>query len=184
MQAAAYVIGPVDGSGAALTELARRLQFSAVLRYAGTAHAESQSASTPVCFFLFADTGGGPDRSVADAVRFSPNRRIRFSPMIYFADAPSSEVIANCINLGFDDIITAPFELDRVRARIERQIGQHLIYYETADYFGPDRRDQSLASAWPRRNRLGGQFRRLEIVRNPLSGISVVRDEFHAAPGA
>lgn len=179
MQAAAYVVGPADGPGAALTELARRLQFSAVLRYTGAAHAEHQSAHTPVCFFLFADSGAGPQRDVADAIRFSTNRRIRFSPMIYFADNPSADVIASCINMGFDDVITSPFELDRVRARIERQMGQNVVYYETAGYFGPDRRDRTLAAKDAAETRIGGQFRRLEIVRNPHSGISVLRDEFH-----
>lgn len=184
MEAAAYVVGPADGRGAALTDLARRLNFSVVLRYAGAAHAEHQSTQTPVCFFLFADDGTGPQRDIADAIRFSTSRRIRFSPMIYFADTPSAEIIGSCITMGFDDVITSPFELERVRARIERQMGQHVVYYETAGYFGPDRRERGATTNRPADNRLGGHYRQLEIVRNPHSGINVVRDEFHNAPGA
>src|SRR5690606_22623319 len=89
MKAAAFVVGPLDGPGAELMEMARRLGFSAVLPYGGVARVEQQSNRTPVCFLLFASV---PDtdtlRAVADAIRFSPSRRVRFSPMIYFSDGP------------------------------------------------------------------------------------------------
>ena len=59
---------------------------------------------------------------MAEAIRFCPSRRVRFSPMIYFAGSPSAETIAACINLGFDDIITMPFTRERVTERIARQV--------------------------------------------------------------
>jgi len=54
MRAAAYVVGPPDGPGAALTDLARGLGFPVVLPYAGLAAAETQAQQTPLLFFLFA----------------------------------------------------------------------------------------------------------------------------------
>ena len=183
MKAAAFVVGPLDGPGAALMDLARRLSFSAVLPYAGVARAEQQAIRTPVCFFLFAAV---PDvaelRSVAEAIRFCPSRRVRFSPLIYFSESPSVDTISRCINMGFDDVITMPFTRARIVERIDRQIGQSHIYYETPGYFGPDRRDRVTAPTRAAETRLGGQFRRLEIVRNLLTGINVVRDDFYAAP--
>ena len=184
MKAAAYVVGPQDGPGAALTDLARRLDFAAVLPYAGLAHAERQVNITPVCFFLFAAV---PDvdalRGVAEAIRFCANRRMRFSPLIYFSESPLVETINRCINMGFDDIITMPFTRTRVKERIDRQIGQSLTYYETPGYFGPDRRDRVTAPKRAAETRLGGQFRRLEIVRNLMTGVNVVRDDLYMQPG-
>lgn len=180
MHATAYIIGPPDGPGTALTALARQLHFAAVLPFSGLAEAERRMDLTPVCFFLFAAV---PDvealRGVAEAVRFSPSRRIRFSPLIYFADNPSVETIAACINLGFDDIIAMPFAPAQVLPRIERQIGHNLVYYETPGYFGPDRRDRVTAPRRAAESRLGGQFRRLEIVRHARSGIEVLRDDLY-----
>jgi len=73
-----------------------------------------------------------------------------------------------------------PFTRQRVTERIRRQVGQSLTYYETAGYFGPDRRDRVTAPQRAGESRVGGQFRRLEIVRNVLSGINVVRDDNYA----
>lgn len=182
MKAAAYIVGPLDGPGAALMDLARQLRFASVLPYAGVTQAEQQVNRTPVCYFLFAAV---PDvaalHPVADAIRFCPSRRVRFSPLIYFSESPSVETITRCINMGFDDVITMPFTRARVAERIERQVGQSHVYYETPGYFGPDRRDRVTAPKRPAETRLGGQFRRLEIVRNLVTGVNVVRDDLHMA---
>lgn len=183
MQAAAYIVGPLDGPGVALMDLARGLSFSAVLPYGGVAQAAQQVNHTPVCYFLFAPvTDVGSLRSVAEAIRFCPSRRVRFSPLIYFAGSPSVESITRCINMGFDDVITMPFTRSRVAERINRQVGQSHVYYETPGYFGPDRRDRVTAPQRVAETRIGGQFRRLEIVRNVLTGITVLGDDFHMAP--
>ena len=183
MKAAAYVVGPLDGPGAALMDLARRLNFSAVLPYAGVMQAEQQANRTPICYFLFAAVADvGTLRNVAEAIRFCPSRRVRFSPLIYFAESPSIDSISRCINMGFDDVITMPFTRSRIIERIERQVGQSHVYYETPGYFGPDRRDRVTAPRRAAESRLGGQFRRLEIVRNLMTGVNVVRDDLYAAP--
>lgn len=183
MKAAAYIVGPLDGPGAGLMEMAQRLDFAAVLPYAGIMQAEQQANQTPVCFFLFAAV---PDvatlRGVSEAIRFSPSRRIRFSPLIYFSESPSIDSITRCINMGFDDVITMPFSRTRVLERVNRQVGRNLTYYETAGYFGPDRRDRVTAPKRAAESRLGGQFRRLEIVRNLLTGVNVVRDDLYMQP--
>jgi hypothetical protein len=154
-----------------------------VLPYAGVAQAEQQAIRTPVCFFLFATVPDvGALRGVAEAIRFCPSRRVRFSPLIYFSESPSIDAITRCINMGFDDVITMPFTRARLVDRIDRQIGQSHVYFETQGYFGPDRRDRVTSPKRPAETRLGGQFRRLEIVRNLLTGVNVVRDDFYAAP--
>ena len=180
MKASAYVVGPLDGPGAALMDLAQGLDFASVLPYGGVSHAERQVNQTPVCYFLFAAVEDVSIlRGVADAIRFCPSRRVRFSPLIYFSESPSIEAITRCIGMGFDDVITMPFSTDRVSDRINRQIGQNLTYYETAGYFGPDRRDRVTGPRHAVENRSGGQFRRLEIVRNLTTGINVVRDDLY-----
>lgn len=178
MRAYAYVVGPEDGPGAALMDMARGLGFYGLTPFTTIGQAEQQTQQTPICFFLFAATEDVDSlRSVADSIRFSPSRKLRFSPLIYFSESPSVEAIRSCLNMGFDDIITMPFTRRRVMERIARQVGQNLVYYETSNYFGPDRRGRTTAPERDGDKRLGGQFRRLEIVRSLVNGVNVLRDD-------
>lgn len=184
MHATAFIIGAPDGSGAPIADIARTLKFAAVLPYSGIAAIESQTHLTPICYLLFAPgVELGPMREIAEAIRFCPSRKVRFSPMVYFSDRTSAEAISACINLGFDDIITIPFTQQRVAERVARQVGPSLTYYETSSYFGPDRRDRVTAPQRPAQSRVGGQFRRLEIVRSVTAGVSVLRDDSYSLAG-
>jgi hypothetical protein len=179
MRASAFVVGPRDGSGAALMDLARAVGFESVQRYQGLVRAESQSLKTPLVFFLCAPTKDVRTlKPMADAVRFSPSLKLRFLPLIYFAREPSFEMVKQCIAMGFDDVVALPIGGDDAGERIARQIGRIQTYYETATYFGPDRRNRT---GGPERttgsDHGGGQFRRIEIVRNPDTGVDVISDD-------
>ena len=181
MQAAAFVIGPRDGPGAAVRDIAARLGFETVLSFTGLAQAEQQAARTPLLFFLFAAVDDPQTlKPAADAIRFSPGRRLRFSPLIYFSESPSLAAIRQCVGMGFDDVITLPFTDTRVASRSARQIDEPQVYFETASYFGPDRRRMRDDAAHSGRG-AGGQHRRIEIVRSVAAGVSVLRDELRAA---
>lgn len=181
MKATAFIIGPADGPGAALADMAKSLSFQSVLPYGGIVRAEQQAMRTPVIFFLFAAIDRVDAlRSTAEAIRFAPSRKIRFSPMIYFSESPAVETIRACINMGFDDIVTLPFTQGRLADRLGRQVGTNLIYYETASYFGPDRRERLSPGSNNHDLRTGGKYRRIEVVRNFTTGTNVVRDEFQA----
>lgn len=176
MQAAALVVGPDDGPGAALFDVARDAGFASVRRYAGPVAAEQQAMVTPLLFFLFAAVEDPRAlKSVADAVRFSPGRRIRFSPLVYCPESPSLDMTRACIEMGFDDIVTPPFGRHRLVGRLRRLVDRLQVYRETPTYLGPDRAGHS-----------PGQHRRLEIVRTAKAGVTVLRDEIRrggAAPG-
>lgn len=172
MRAAAHIIGPADGPGAALGDLARSLGFASVASFSGVGSAEAQTQQTPLIYFLFAATDDVATlKPVADAIRFAPSRRIRFSPMVYFAESPSMEAIHTCTAMGFDDVITLPFTPKRVSERLKRLIDRMQVYHETASYLGPDRGHR----VSPER-----RLRRLEIMRSATVGVSVMRDEMQA----
>ena len=140
MKASAFVVGPRDGAGSMLMDLAQAVGFDSVQRYQGLARADKQVSKTPLVFFLCAPAPG--------------------------------------IAMGFDDVIALPIGGDDVSDRIARQIGRIQTYYETSTYFGPDRRNRT---GGPERgsgsDHGGGQFRRIEIVRNPETGIDVISDD-------
>jgi hypothetical protein len=160
-------------------DLARAVGFDSVQRYQGLVRAERQSLKTPLVFFLCAPTRDVRTlKPMADAVRFSPSLKLRFLPLIYFAREPSLETVKQCIAMGFDDVIALPIVGADAGDRIARQIGRIQTYYETATYFGPDRRNRMGGD--PRStgsDHGGGPYRRIEIVRNPDTGIDVVSDD-------
>lgn len=179
MKASAFVVGPRDGAGATMMDLARALGFEAVQRYQGLSRAEAQAAKTPLIFFLCSPVSDVRTlQPMASAIRFSPSLKLRFLPMIYFAREPSLETVRECIGMGFDDVIALPASGDDIGDRIARQIGRITTYYETATYFGPDRRNR--LGGDPRQTASdhgGGPFRRIEIRRSIETGVDVLSDD-------
>jgi PleD family two-component response regulator len=179
LNAAAFVAGPRDGAGAALQDLARSLGFTPVERFEGVSNAEQQAVATPLVFFLCAAVSDVVTlRSMAESIRFSRHPQIRFAPLIYFARDPDTLTIKACIKMGFDDVIALPYGGGDLRERIFRQVGNTHVYYETATYFGPDRRNRTGDNRSTGSERGGGQHRRIEIVRSFEGGIDVLRDDF------
>lgn len=180
MQATAFVVGPQDGPGAAVRDLAIEFGIATVLPFVDAAQAERQ-ATTALAIFLFAAVDDpGRLRPAADAIRFCAVPRLRFSPLIYFSESPSREAIRQCAAMGFDDVVTLPFTAERVAERIGRQLDTPRVYFETQDYFGPDRRRPPGGTARSGRG-TGGHHRRIEIVRSAEAGVVVLRDEVLAA---
>jgi NAD(P)-dependent dehydrogenase (short-subunit alcohol dehydrogenase family) len=177
MRPIAFIVGADGGPGAALKELARQVGFGQVYNYTSVERAEAEAPAVPLAYFLFAGvTRPARMKPVAQSIRQSAEPRIRFAPLIYFSETPSLDAIRACIAMGFDDVITLPFTLARVEERLERQCGRTLVYYETATYFGPDRRDRLENEEGHSDRGSGGQYRRMEIMRSTSTGISVSDD--------
>lgn len=178
MRASALIVAPRGPAGDSLSTLAHGLGFAGVRYYAGIAAAARQVDETPLVFFLCAPVKDVHAlKGVANAVRFSDDLRLRFSPLVYFCPDPSAESIRACIGMGFDDIIALPYAGGDLGERIRRQVGQTQTYYETATYFGPDRRNRIGAPRSSESDHGGGEFRRIEIVRSE-AGVDVLRDDF------
>jgi len=172
-------VGPRDGATAELQELATAVGFMPVERYAGMVRAEKQARLTPIRILLCAEVANVETlKATADTIRFSTNPDLKFSPLLYFANSASVETIKACIRMGFDDVIALPYRAGDLSERIFRQVGRTHTYYETATYFGPDRRNRTGNTRSTESDHGGGQFRRIEIVRSPESGVNVLRDDF------
>ena len=129
MRATAFLVGPNGGPADALKQLARQLGFAPVYVYRSVGDAERLAQPTTPVFFLFGavDSPGKMSR-VVTSIRGSATPRIRFAPMIYLSDSPSLEVIRDCLDMGFDDIITLPFTLRRLEDRLQRQMDHPCTY--------------------------------------------------------
>jgi hypothetical protein len=179
LNAAAFVVGPRDGASAALADLARNVGLSPVDHYQGLYRVERQSTLTPLIFFFCAAVADVETlKPTADAIRFSANLRLRFLPLIYFSRDASLTTIRACIRMGFDDVIALPYAAGDLKERILRQVGKPQVYFETPSYFGPDRRNRLGNERSMESDHGGGQHRRIQIIRNAETGISVLSDDF------
>lgn len=178
VNASAFVVGPRDGTGAALQDMARSLHFAAVERYQGLHRVEKRVETTPLVFFFCAAVDDVATlKPMAEAVRFSVSLKLRFSPLIYFARNVALPDIKRCIAMGFDDIIALPYSAGDLGERIMRQVGRPQIYYETPTYFGPDRRNRMGENRSTGSDHGGGHHRRIEIIRTLDRGVDVLSDD-------
>lgn len=91
-------------------------------------------------FFIHYHLGDALMKAVISSIRGSGDLEIKFAPIVLFTTDLSFDDYLNYIRLGFDDVITLPEKREMIRARLANQVGHDIEYFETADYFGPDRR--------------------------------------------
>jgi len=173
-------MGNTPNSVALIGDIAAELEFATVRPYMGPKDAERLSKIHPINFFLF-DYSSDFQKSVDQitALRSSHQLRLRFAPLICFIETPSKETIIECVNAGFDDVLTIPWVASSIKSRLAKQVNTKAIYFETDSYFGPDRRrfnekDKERAHAAPA---AGFGFRRYEFVRNKFAGVQIIQDK-------
>lgn len=183
MNSSAFVVGASDGPTRVLVESARKINFESVKPYSGLRAAEQELALVPTCFFLFAPV---PDiTSLADIIislRACKRRNTRFSPLIYFCNTASREVVRGCVAMGFDDVIAMPFSQAYFEARLMRVMNRVTTYCETSSYFGPAREGQmTLRRHYSDLRTDQGKSRLIRFVRSFSAGINIIRDARNAA---
>ncbi len=121
--------------------------------------------------------------AVRNLIRSSDDPRVRYAPIILFADDCDFEAYTHYIRLGFDDVLTLPDKREMLVARLEHQITGEHVYYQTEDYLGPDRRRMELAGhSDPRRGGEPRSYSRHTIHRSIETGAHAVRSEFLVSP--
>ncbi len=183
LHATTYIVGSEDNQACGLTDLCQDIGFRTVLSYKNLAMAEYQTKKTPICFFLLAlECAEKNVPAIARTLRKSRNRQIKFAPLIGFAEVANPKMIDLCLHLGFDDILLPPFSRRIINSRLAKHLNRRITFFETDEYFGPDRRTESsekaLAKPHPKRGE-GGDHRKIVIRRNLETGVNILRDRFH-----
>ncbi len=171
-------MGGNDAQVALINDLARDLGFRQVTPFSGLVHAEELTRKVPNNFFLFASDGElGPIKSQVQNIRNSTRPRVRYSPLICFIEVPLPMLISQCIQIGFDDILTLPWDPKQMMPRLRRQLNTQITYYETSNYFGPDRRRFGKKRSTPARIYRESQgYRRIDIKRDTAHGVQILGD--------
>lgn len=159
------------------------LGFGQIEHIYETAQLSAIPFSRPLQFCFLTQASTFEDiRLATKIVRGHKHERHRFSPMIMLARELSRAKIHDYIGAGLDDILQFPCSLKFMGDRLKRQLSRPLKYYETEDYFGPDRRrhHDDVPEAGDRR---AGQsdYRRYLIQRDPFKGVEFLDIYDHEA---
>lgn len=108
---------------------------------------------------------------------------IRFSPLFLMAKDISEQELSRYMSVGFDDVVQSPCTLDALGIRVRRQINTVHDYFETEQYFGPDRRKNKQAQSEHKARNGLVPYRRYSIRRDVFKGIEIL-DTFDHKPAA
>jgi hypothetical protein len=137
-QTTALIAASNGGNRDELIDLAATIGFGIVL---SADQGGDVRPAGPITFFLLHhDDPPGRKRSVLHTLRVSRDDNLRFAPVIVAGRKLTLDTARRYAEEGFDDVISLPAPIEATRARLAEQLGQPRIYFETADYFGPDRR--------------------------------------------
>jgi hypothetical protein len=174
-QCIACLIAETAGQRRTLETLAARTGFGGIsLDETGPGFPADDDRRLPFFFFHSLIQ----DALLADALgRIRSDSRYRFSPAVLIIGECSMSDVVRYVNLGFDDIVTLPEAARTLERRFAHQIGTPVSYFETATYFGPDRR-RIKREGESAANKPAGEFRHVRylIQRTPL-GVDILRRE-------
>lgn len=117
---------------------------------------------------------------ITQFVRSSADENIRFMPIVVLLDASLESEVQEFLQLGCDDIIIYPCSAKTITQRLVQQVNTQRDYFQTDNYFGPDRRQLGMNEDHPERR--GGKessFRHMVISRAITGKIEIVSDTQH-----
>jgi hypothetical protein len=183
-QCRAYLIAHSGPETDSLTSIARKAGFGDIKTLSAVGEHTPTDDRPRVNFFIVhrhlkPSMMAGAIRSI----RLSSNEQIRFAPVILFAEDGPFEMYLNYVHMGFDDVITLPDKQPLLVQRLTGQLVSEQTYFETRDYFGPDRR--RMEAAWEadsRRMPDPHSHTRYTFTRTPGIGIHILRTDIFARP--
>lgn len=133
-------------------------------------------------FLVHHELGPQTLEAVLRSVRASIIDDVRYAPIVLFAEDGPFEQYLSYIDMGFDDIITLPENAAIVEQRLIAQLDTEHMYFETATYFGPDRRRMEVEppEQFKRQDAPHAHVRHF-FERDPRRGIVVVRSDSYLA---
>lgn len=137
----ANLVARTDNQTKSLEDIARSAGFGDTKTVMSRRAFASDERKCVLNFFLIHyNLGDGLMNAVISSIRGSSDIEVKFAPIILFTTDLSFEDYLDYIRLGFDDVITLPEKREMIKARLANQVAHDIEYFETATYFGPDRR--------------------------------------------
>ncbi len=168
---AAVLIAPNDSDTATLKLLAEAVGFGTALDF----RAPGSASLTQLPYYLLHPAV--PDLGKArfiKAIRSSEDPRKKFAPIILFLPRGPAHQALFYIEMGFDDVLFMSDPVGALQGKLLQQLGQEVMFVQTGNYLGPDRRRmERIRREDPRRKPGGSVHRRFAVIRDPQTGLRV-----------
>lgn len=173
----ANLVARTEGQTKTLEDLATRAGFGETRTVLSRrAFAANEGKCILNFFFIHYLLGANLMKAVISSIRASGDVEIKFAPIILFTADVSFEDYLDYIRLGFDDVITLPEKREMITSRLANQVGHDIEYYETSDYFGPDRRRMEIEPPnGVQRSNVPHSHIKYVFRRNPATGTNLLQ---------
>jgi PleD family two-component response regulator len=174
----AFAVAHTEAQNRTLVKLGERAGFGFVGTVLGERRVPIEAARGDVVYFLLHfRLSDDAMRAVIRRIRQSNEDAIRFAPICLIIDDCPFETILKYVRIGFDDVIALPEKREVLVGRLMSQLETEHVYFETADYLGPDRRRMEVSVMHDERRTGTTPFTRLIIHRSVTTGVRLVRRE-------
>jgi DNA-binding response OmpR family regulator len=143
---AAVACCPQGASARSLEHFAAATGFGVFVHY----HDLADLRAHPVKNLFFLVHFALPDSEMADflaLLRQNTSNRVRLAPVVLVTQDCDLDTFLGYVQMGFDDILCLPDNASLLVDRLVAQLNHDILYFETEDYFGPDRRRMELPGA-------------------------------------
>ena len=179
----AFLIARTEAETTSLAQIARKTGFGEVEPLSARHQYVADEHRRISFFIVHRHLNSTLMAAVIRSIRMSSDDQIRFAPVILFAEDGPFETYLDYIHLGYDDVITLPDKQPVLVQRLTGQLWHEQVYYETRDYFGPDRRRmEAPGDIDSRRLPDPHSHTRYTFVRLPTVGINITKTEIFARP--
>ena len=162
-----------------LEHFARATGFGRFMHYLDVAELRARPA--PIIYFLlhFATADAEKAETLA-RLRQYPSPKVRLAPVVLITQDCDAGTFLNYVQMGFDDILCLPERSQLLVDRLTRQLNHEIVYIETSDYFGPDRRRMEVPGAQHAARRSTAHMHtRLTIYRSLADGPVILERQDH-----
>ena len=174
-QTSAYILGADNAAVMRLDGLVRSAGFPQARRFVSASDIAQRRHARIAFVFLDEALDPATVAAVRADIRGCAESDLRFMPIVQFSRDVSAKARRAKASLGFDDVIDPESTAGEIARRLEMQLDRNRDYFETATYFGPDRRLGRSADAGT--GLVVHPCRHYVIRRSPVSGIRLVRQE-------
>ncbi|WP_338719717.1 hypothetical protein [Devosia sp. XK-2] len=122
-----------------LERFARATGFGLFAHYRDVTELRKRVVSN-LFFLVHFATEDAEKTDILHRLRHYPSPRVKLAPIILITQDCDADTFLRYIEMGFDDILCLPENSELLTDRLVSQLKHDIVYIETADYFGPDRR--------------------------------------------
>lgn len=173
LQSCAAIIFAADAPGSdALAGTALKLGFGQAQDYMRLADVP------PKLLHFYIVHGALPDAAklrLIRAIRTAPEYKRKYAPIVCALASGPRHLIVPLVDMGFDEVLFLSDPDNVLAQKLREQLLRDLLFIESPNYFGPDRRRIELVDRGDTRRKAGANasgFRKINVVRDPATGIS------------